>query len=105
MVVVNILGAAVLLLPAVWTAYTVSDMSGSGRGYTDLDNAIRGEENLKVGISLGLFIVISLFFLAIDGIVLALRKQLQNSKAWVTASMVLLLPSAVLFGYLVVTNP
>lgn len=60
-VLVNVLGAVALLLPAIWTAYSVSDMSSFGRGYTDLDNAIRAEENLKVAISLALYIAITLF--------------------------------------------
>lgn len=101
-VLVNIVGAAVLLLPAFWTAFSVSEMSGTGRGYSDLDHAIRGEENVKVFISLAIFVAIALFFLVIDLAILAVRQQLRNGKAWSVWAAVLLLPSAGLFGYFTV---
>lgn len=102
---VNIVGAAVLLLPAFWTAYSVSEMSGTGRGYSDLDNAIRGEENFKVFISLAIFVAIAVFFLVIDLAILAVRQQLRNGKAWSVGAAVLLLPSLGLFGYFTVLAP
>ena len=99
MVLVNVVGAAVLLLPAGWIALSLSEMSGAGRGDSDLDNAIRGEENFKLALSLALFIAVALFFLAVDCTILAVRKQLRYGKAWMTAVTVLLLPPALYFGY------
>ncbi|MGA7205899.1 MAG: hypothetical protein WBX27_14840 [Specibacter sp.] len=104
MVLVNALGAVALLLPAAWTALSLGDMSGAGRGDSDLDNAIRGEENLKVALSLAVFIAVSLFFLSVDCTILAVRKQLRYGKAWMTAVTVLLLPPVVLFGYATVAS-
>lgn len=98
-VVVNVVGAALLLIPTIWTVISLSEMSGSTRGYTDLDNAIRGEENFKVGFSLTIFVLVAAFFLVVDRFIFGVPMHLKYAKAWVAAIAILMLPPALVFGY------
>ncbi|MGO2541400.1 hypothetical protein ACT3TS_00515 [Specibacter sp. AOP5-B1-6] len=98
LVLVNLVGAVALLVPALWLGISVEALSGwSGRGHSELDEAIRGEQAAKVLISALFFGVVALVFAGIDVAVLAVRRQLRLGRAWLLALLILFVPPACIF--------
>lgn len=105
LVLVNLVGAVALLVPALWLGIAVESLSGwSGRGHSELDEAIRGEQATKMLLSAFFFGVVALVFAGLDVGVLAVRRQLRLGRAWLLALVILFIPPACIF-YMGWANP